>query len=506
MTLDLSQLTDEQLEAAYQEELARLGITSEEQAIEELEREPAEALEAWSRLEVEHPLATAVLWERPDAIWDQRRLIAALVVALTLVRGGNRSGKTYAILQFCVAMALGRDHPAVAAWLADNHLPDTLIPEGPGEVILAAPTAAQSLQIHRKRLDDFLPEGGKTWYGFSSPAAGARVELEVDGYSKPGVIWFKSYDQGHRSFKGTETRLCALSEEPEGDEGKRILEECLRGCSSVKGRVVLEMTPQNGMTWVHDDLYQKQAHGCQDIEIDTTHNTLLPEYDSVMDWLSRMTPEQREMRQKGRFVDTRGRIYTTWERGNGARFGPGHLCEPFEIPADWPRFRSADFGLSNCTAVLWGALGDDDTLYVYRQLVEPSPSFELHAQFCADLESKYSEAIEASWGDPSNPTAISIFCARDCYMRGADNAVEAGISRVADRLRLWPDGRPRLKVFRDCRVTLTKPEKPAMDLIAEIENYRWNPAMKAPTPVKKDDHACDSLRYLCSGVAKWLGI
>lgn len=451
------------------------------------------------------PLSGAVLWRKPDAPWDQRRLIAALTVALTLVRGGNRSGKTYAILQLCVAQALGGDHPAVRAWVETNGLPLDLIPPGPGEVILAAPTAAQSIQIHRKRLEPLLPSEGKTWYGQQSPAAGARVELAVPGYTKPGTVWFKSYDQGHRSFKGTEVRLAVLSEEPEGDEGQLILDECLRGCSSVGGRVVLEMTPQNGMTWVYEKLFEKQEHGCRDIELDTSHNVMLPDYEGVMRWLAGMTLEKRETRQKGRFVDTRGLIYPGWERGNGDRWGPGHLCDPFGVPADWPRFRSADFGIVNPTAVLWGALGDDDCLYIYRQLVEPSPSFELHAQFCADIEAEHGETIEASWGDPANPRAISIFCARDCYMRGADNAVDAGISRVSDRLRLWPDGRPRLKVFRDCRVSLTKPEEPPPDLVQEIQNYRWNPKMKVPTPVKKNDHALDSLRYMCSGIAAWSG-
>lgn len=505
----LAQLTDEELELAYQAELARLGIGSEEQAQEELERQPAEQLEYWSRLGVEQPLADALLWEREDAPWDQRRLIAALTVALTLVRGGNRSGKTYAILQYCVAMALGRDHPAVAAWLEDNELPATLIPEGPGEVILAAPTAAQSLQIHRKRLERLLPDGGKTWYGLNSPTAGARVELEVEGYTRPGVIWFKSYDQGHRSFKGSEVRLCALSEEPEGDEGGLILEECLRGCSSVGGRVVLEMTPQNGKTWVHDRLFEGQEFGCQDIELNTEHNVMLPNYDSTMTWLAGMSEEKREVRQYGRFIDQRGLVYPAWERGNGDRYGPGHHCEPFDIPEDWTRFRTADFGMVNPTCILWGAQGDDDTLYIYRQLYEPSPSYELHAQFCADLEAKLKEAIEAGWGDPSNPSAISTFCARDCYMRGADNAVDAGISKVSDRLRLWPDGRPRIKVFRRSRVSMLVPEEKWPELpcaiTKEIENYRWNPIMKVPVPIKKDDHAMDCLRYKCAGVARWQG-
>jgi hypothetical protein len=509
----LALLSDEEIELEYQRELASLGIASEEQAHQQLDLEPADDLEAWSRLELEHPLATSVLWQAPDQPWDQRRLVAALHGPLSLVLGGNRSGKTYAILQFCVASALGGDHPAVRAWLADNDLPPDLIPDGPGEVIMATPTAAQSIQLHRQKLDLLLPDSGKVWYGMQAATAGARVEIEVPGYSRPARIWFKSYDQKHRSFKGSEIRLAALTEEPEDEEGKLILQECERGVSSVGGRVVLEMTPQLGFTWVYDDLYMNGTEkNPAVVELDSEFNTMVKDHAGLMDWLNKLTPEQRAMRQKGKFTNLEGLIYKSWTRGSTERFGYSSVCTPFDIPRNWPRFRGGDFGMSDATCIVWGALGDDNTLYVYRYLHEPSPTYQEHAAWVRQLEVDQrkltGETIEAGWGDPSSggESAIEAFNRAEVYFHVADKEVNKGISMVAERLRLL-DGRPRLKLFTGCRVGMPgideKRKKPGDVAVTEMETYRWDPKVRVPQPIKKNDHFCDALRYLVVGVDAW---
>jgi hypothetical protein len=524
MTLhvDLTALSDAELEAAYRAELAALGV-DEADAQAELEERPARALEWWDELRREYPLADAVLWERDDAPWDQRRLVACLVDALTLAVGGNRSGKTYAIIQACLAFALGADHPAVEAWLVDNELPAGLVPDGPGEVFMVARTHESSILYHRLTLDKLLPATGCTWRGKHANAP-ASLEIAVPGYDQPARIWFKAIDQGHGAFKGSEVRFVAISEEPEGLEGRRVLEECLRGCSSVGGRVVLEMTPQLGFTWVYEDLYEARHYDCRVVELDSEHNMMVPDHASLMRWLESLPPEQRAMRQKGKFTNLEGLVYVGWTRGTGERFGPGHLCEPFDIPADWPRFRGGDFGLSDATSIPWIARGDDDTLYVYRYLHEPSPTFEEHAKWVASLEALLGDTIEGAWGDPSSPgeSAIETFSTAGVGFGVANKEVLGGISKVAERLRLRPDGRPRIKLFTGLQpkdAALIPPEyvisgcrvgmpgilkrKPGNVAVSELEAYRWDPKVKVPQPIKKDDHFLDALRYVVVGIDEW---
>lgn len=518
----LADISDEDLEREYQRQLALLGI-DEADAQAELEDEPARALEWWDRLRQEHPLADSVLWEKADAPADQRRLVASLTDPLTLALGGNRSGKTYAIIQASLAFALGGDHPAVAAWLEDNDLPRDLIPDGPGEVLMVARSHESSVLYHRLTLDKLLPASGAFWRGKHGNGP-ALLEIAVPGYDEPARIWFKAVEQGHGAFKGSEVRFVAISEEPEGPEGRRVLEECLRGCSSVGGRVVLEMTPQLGFTWVFEDLYEARHYDCRVVELDSEHNVMVPDHASLMRWLESLPPEQRAMRQKGKFTNLEGLVYVGWTRGTGERFGLGHLCEPFDIPPDWPRFRGGDFGLSDATSIPWIARGDDDTLYIYRYLHEPSPTFEEHARWVASLEALLGDTIEGSWGDPSSTgeSAIETFSREGVAFGCANKEVLGGISKVAERLRLRPDGRPRIKLFaglqpRDaalippewvisgCRVGMPGllKRKPGNVAVSEFEAYRWDAKVKVPQPIKKDDHFLDALRYAVVGIDEW---
>ena len=72
-------------------------------------------------------------------------------------------------------------------------------------------------------------------------------------------------------------------------------------------------------------------------------------------------------------------------------------------------------------------------------------------------------------------------------------SVRAGINRVCERLAADVNGRPHLVVHDNAS---TRP------LIREFESYRWDSKKtkrdQPDMPLKKDDHAMDAVRYLCS--------
>lgn len=485
-------ISDEELSERYAAALAELGIETEEQARRVLDIETAELIEELSRIEVVYPLAAAVLWVREDAPWDQRRIAMSLVYPLSLVIGGNRSGKTFAILELLVAFALGGDHPAVRAWVQDNDLPDDLVPDGPGECYAVAETAGRSMVLHREPICKLLPDSA-VWYGFNSNDE-AKVEIPVPGYQTVARIRFKSCSQGHGSYKGHSCRMVAISEEPpDADEGRLIIDECMRGCATVGGRVVLEATLQNGITWVHDDLIVARKYDCQLIKLNTDHNVMLPDYDSVQRWLGSLSPEEQRMRRLGEIVPREGLVYSRWSRSYHEELG--HICKPFDIPADWPRFRTHDWGqtLKNGTACLWHALAPDGTRYVYREYyLAGEPSFQVHAANVRAMQPA-DELMDGSWGD-HEPDAIEAFAAVGLQIAPADKTVQSGISRVETRM-LAVGGRVRLKVFDTCE-----------GYIREIENYRRDPRRRDNAPIKKNDHLMDCDRYAENGIAAWQGV
>jgi phage terminase large subunit len=204
-----------------------------------------------------------------------------------------------------------------------------------------------------------------------------------------------------------------------------------------------------------------------------------------------MDEDQLAQRRFGQFRSRSGLIYGQWTEGDGTWEGAGNVCEPFDIPKEWTRFRGVDYGTRAPTAVLWGAYNAaDDMLVIYREHYESEWTYEQHAHHCRELEA--GEYIEAGWGDPNERGGIQIFNAHDVQTGYANNKVKPGIDAVKNRLRLALDGRPRLKVFRSCE-----------NLRRELRGYVWSG--DGENPLKKNDHACDALRYMVSGIEAWRG-
>ena len=66
-------------------------------------------------------------------------------------------------------------------------------------------------------------------------------------------------------------------------------------------------------------------------------------------------------------------LYGDWYVSAGSFYGDEwdkaiHTCKPFNIPPDWPVFRSMDWGYKKPGCVHWWALDEDDNLFCIREL------------------------------------------------------------------------------------------------------------------------------------------
>lgn len=470
-----------------EDELRALGYDPDDPELEaRLVVDQASQLEWLDQVGARWPLAVSVLWDAASAPCDQRRAVAGAMLApqLGIIVGGNRSGKTSGMLDMLVAHALGGDHPAVVEWLGQNGLPNT-IPHGPGEVFLVAQSSSDSMRYHRPDIDDRVGEG-KEWTNRNGKGE-ALLTVRVPGYDTPAKIWFKSLDQKRKSFQGVSLRFVGIDEEPLGEEGMGILDECLLRVADQQGLVVISMTPLAGLTWMYERYFTGRPTPTVRIyTLDTLDNPHLPRR-FFEELFATLDADQLAQRRHGQFRSRSGAIYQAWAPGDGTVYGPGHVYDDFEIPADWPRFRGADFGLRVPTCVLWAAVGDDDTVYVYREHYAAELTWEEHAAIVAGLEA--GESIQAGWGDPSGEEAIAVFAQHDVYLGLANRDVKAGIDETKSRLRLQRDNRPRLKIHRSC-----------VNLIREFPDYVWDANRRDDAPVKRNDHALDALRYLLMGV------
>ena len=64
-------------------------------------------------------------------------------------------------------------------------------------------------------------------------------------------------------------------------------------------------------------------------------------------------------------------LYGSWDAFEGQihpDFEPSiHVKNHFTVVPEWRRFIGIDHGRTNPTAVLWGAVDQDDILYIYRE-------------------------------------------------------------------------------------------------------------------------------------------
>ncbi len=185
-----------------------------------------------------------------------------------------------------------------------------------------------------------------------------------------------------------------------------------------------------------------------------------------------------------------------------------HGIADFRIPAHWQRFISLDWGYNHYCAVYWMAVDENGTVYVYDEYFDRGKIVSQVAAAMHEKTKRHTAAPLADgegsllvYMDPSTDqhhgvvdrTVLSEFMEHRIYGRKANNDVQAGINKVAERLtynyEVKPKVEPKLFIFKDR----------CPNLIREMKLYIWQPpnaqGISSGRPVKKDDDGPDSLRY-----------
>jgi hypothetical protein len=181
---------------------------------------------------------------------------------------------------------------------------------------------------------------------------------------------------------------------------------------------------------------------------------------------------QRDARSKGIPALGSGSIYPVPESDI--------VIDDFAVPEHWPRAYGLDVGW-NRTAAVWGALDRDaDVLYLYSEHYRAEAEPSVHAAGIRARGTWIRGAIDPAARGRSQVDGrrlMSMYEELGLDLVQADNAVEAGIYRVHQRLTSG-----RLKVFR----SLTH-------WFSEFRLYRRDEKGRI---VKERDHLMDATRYL----------
>ena len=171
-----------------------------------------------------------------------------------------------------------------------------------------------------------------------------------------------------------------------------------------------------------------------------------------------------------------------------------HISEPFEIPRNWHRFRTCDWGYSSAACCLWIAIDFDNNLWVYRELYTKRVTADVFARKVLDAEQgeyiRYGMLDSSTWarrGDVG-PSIAETMIREGCKWRPSDRSPK---SRVNGKLELHKrfsidekSGEPKLKIFNNCRNLLRT--------LPLLPTDKHNPE---DVGTHAEDHAYDALRY-----------
>ncbi len=241
----------------------------------------------------------------------------------------------------------------------------------------------------------------------------------------------------------------------------------------------------DGHNWIYK-LFNEQKIGTL-----ITTNTFDNKANLPTDYIEGLKKLPKKLQERylyGSDADMEGVV---WEE-----FSARHIIEPFYVPIGWKKLFALDHGFTNPTAVLFGAVDYDGKIFIFNEHYEAGKPISYHAgkiKERAEWED-FTKLADPSIFSKNQSREGSIYSIADEYrdngivLRPAENDMLAGINRVNEFFKS-----DKLFIFKNC-----------VNTIHEIQNWKWKKLRplqsqsknEPDTPMDKNDHTCDSLRYL----------
>lgn len=288
----------------------------------------------------------------------------------------------------------------------------------------------------------------------------------------------------------------------------------LRGNAAGWRQMMLSTNPDSDMHWI----YQRLIKGGEASRyIAQTKDNIHNPDDYAEGTLGRLTGVRRKRLKDGAWVGAEGAVYEDYRY-------EVHVIDPFEIPAEWVRFRSIDFGYRNPFVCQWWAVDEDGRMYLYREIYMSERTVAAHADEIKRLEARVAHQVwdeldptekNARWYGAESERALIRYTVADhdaedratlhengIHTRSANKAITVGIEKVQERLIEQGDGRARIYFFNDALNEMDErliDAKKPISTVDEISSYVYPPGVDGKPvkeqPVDVDNHGMDAMRY-----------
>ncbi len=333
------------------------------------------------------------------------------------------------------------------------------------------------------------------------------------------VILFRYCDteKDVERFQGQEVDVLVLDEATQLEEIVfQKLKACVRGANRFPKRVYLTCNPGGrGHAWVKRLFIDRKFKPDENpeeysfIQSFVQDNTALieaqPDYikqlDSLPDKLRRAWLLGDWNVFEGQFFEE----FTDNSDGYDTHINT-HVINPFDIPKDWPRYRSFDWGSAKPYSCGWWAVSPSNVLYRIAELYgctkEPNegvkwPPNKVFAEI-KRIENDhpllkgtriYGVADPAIWDGSRDANGVSIadMSAKEgIYFEPGNNARIAGWMQMHYRMAFDDKGYAKLYIFNTCK-----------DAIRTLPMLIYDDHKVEDLDTDGEDHIADEMRYLC---------
>ncbi len=235
----------------------------------------------------------------------------------------------------------------------------------------------------------------------------------------------------------------------------------VRGVNSFPKQIKSSTNPGGvGHSWVKKRFIDPEVPNKAFTGDDGMRRIFIPSLVSDNRFLMERDPDYRKRLLALPEKERKALLYGEWNIFDGQYFtefsASEHICEPFEIPSGWRRYRTIDYGLDRL-ACLWVAVSPERVAYVYRELCESDLAIGTAAERILSMSPR-GEDIYATLAPPdlwsrsqeTGKTKASLFADGGVFFTKTSNNREAGWLAVKELLSTKGGG-GRLKIFNTCR-------------------------------------------------------
>jgi len=312
----------------------------------------------------------------------------------------------------------------------------------------------------------------------------AKLDIKLEKKFLPSIMTYKFFNDSEvlfrscdepSKFKSLNLEGFAIDEPVDIDEDVFLmLQGRLRGTHTKHHLGVLAGNPAGRTCWVYEKFFRRKKSEYFTVQTTTYDNIFLP--PDYIPGLEQSYDEDYKRRYLyGKWGSFEGQIYKDFSYNK-------HV-------GDFNRQRykyyigGYDDGFRNPACFLTIGVSSDNELYIVDELYKSDMTSTEIVEEVHELDKRYS--FTKIFADPSAQNWISVAREKKLPVRDANNDLNSGISKLKN-------------FFRNDIIFI---DKRCKNLVKELESYRYEKDRgsvrknDSERPIKKDDHACDALRY-----------